>query len=114
IVSRITRLFDDHVKAAIAAESYCFDAYLAKTHSKTYVLDVEPWTPAVDSCFFEWRELAAAGDAFLGLRLFPKGLNGLAHFSAKHLTSCFPAELTDDAGHGTIAALIERMKEEIR
>ncbi|KAJ2713436.1 hypothetical protein H4R19_002258 [Coemansia spiralis] len=113
ITARVTQLFDTHVAPAIASESYCFDAYLAQSRDKTYVLDVEPWTPTVDSCLFEWRELAAAGDAFLGLRLFPAALNGMAHFSAKHLTNRYPVELTSEASHGTISALIDRMREEI-
>ncbi|KAJ1725909.1 hypothetical protein LPJ61_005559, partial [Coemansia biformis] len=112
ITAKLTQLFDAHVAPSFASENYCFDAYIAKTRDKTYVIDFEPWTASVDSCLFEWRELAAGGSDYLGLRLFPKDLNGMAHFSAKHVTNRFPTELAGDSRNDTLVALIERLKRE--
>ncbi|PIA17061.1 D123-domain-containing protein [Coemansia reversa NRRL 1564] len=112
ILAKLVDFFTKHVTSQFPSENYCFDAYIAQTGT-VYVVDFEPWTHSVDSCLFEWRELVNAKvTEFLGLRLFPDGVNPLGHFSAKYSTNRFPVEMTADAYRTSVATLIEKMKKE--
>ncbi|KAJ2162451.1 hypothetical protein GGF46_000692 [Coemansia sp. RSA 552] len=112
VVRKLTDFFAAHI-SEFPSENYCFDAYVARSVDRVYVVDFEPWTHTTDSCLFEWKELAAAQSShFLGLRLFPEGVNPLGHFSAKYSSNCFPIELTADAYHNSLAKLIQQAKAE--
>ncbi|KAJ2308262.1 hypothetical protein IWW55_000546 [Coemansia sp. RSA 2706] len=110
IYQQLTDFFDAHV-AKFPSASFCFDAYIARSVNRVLVMDFEPWSHVVDSCLFEWSELVNAQEP-LGLRLFPEGVNPIGHFTAKYSTNRFPVEMTADAYHGSIAALIEKMQTE--
>ncbi|KAJ2581773.1 hypothetical protein GGH95_001898, partial [Coemansia sp. RSA 1836] len=71
IATKLHALFDAHVRDKFPSDCYCYDAYVAQTVDRVYVIDFEPWTPSVDSCLFEWRELATvdSSNECLGLRL---------------------------------------------
>ncbi|KAJ2807053.1 hypothetical protein H4R20_001437 [Coemansia guatemalensis] len=112
IVAKLADFFTTHVASQFPSENYCFDAYISQPGT-VYVVDFEPWTHSVDSCLFEWQELVDAKvSEFLGLRLFPDGVNPLGHFSAKYSTNRFPVEMTADAYRDSVATLIEKMKKE--
>ncbi|KAI9482390.1 hypothetical protein LPJ78_003006 [Coemansia sp. RSA 989] len=110
IESKIEAFFNQHISKFPLA-SFCFDAYVARTVDRVMVVDFEPWSHVVDSCLYEWRELIRA-DEFLGLRLFPEGVNPIGHFTSKYSTNRFPIEVTADAYHNSIASLIEKMQHE--
>ncbi|KAJ2785990.1 hypothetical protein H4R18_000205 [Coemansia javaensis] len=113
ITAKLTRFFADHVAAQFPSQSYCFDAYIAAAgRDQVFVVDFEPWAHSVDTYLFSWRELAADAAEFLGLRLFPEYASGLAYYSSRYAASRCPAEVTDDALRGSVAAAIERMKSE--
>ncbi|KAJ2338472.1 hypothetical protein GGF43_006869, partial [Coemansia sp. RSA 2618] len=111
IEQRMCDFFAAHVGRLFPSPDFCYDAYIARSVDRVLVVDFEPWSHVVDSCLFEWRELVAA-PGFLGLRLFPEGVNPLGHFSAKYSTSRFPVEMTADAYHASVATLIEKMQAE--
>ncbi|KAI8323831.1 D123-domain-containing protein [Martensiomyces pterosporus] len=111
VTGKITQFFDERICSVFPLQSYCFDAYITRNMERIYVVDFEPWTHSVDSCLFEWRELLAveeAGDP-LGLRLFPKNVSSLGHFSGKYSQNRFPIELTADEYQNSISELIEKM-----
>ncbi|KAJ2574919.1 hypothetical protein GGH19_003424 [Coemansia sp. RSA 1807] len=110
IEQKLQKFFAAHA-SKFPSESYCYDVYVARTVDRVLVMDFEPWSYSVDSCLFEWRELCTTAQ-FLGLRLFPEGVNPLGHFSAKYSSSRFPIEMTADAYHASVATMIERMKSE--
>ncbi|KAI9504281.1 D123-domain-containing protein, partial [Coemansia spiralis] len=60
ILSKIGELFESHVCPSFPSTNYCFDAYIARTIDKTYVVDFEPWTHTVESILFDWEELLEA------------------------------------------------------
>ncbi|KAJ2819843.1 hypothetical protein FBU31_005395 [Coemansia sp. 'formosensis'] len=99
--------FFAHVRDKFPSDNYCYDAYIAQTVDRVYVIDFEPWTPSVDSCLFEWRELAKPDTEYLGLRLFPKGVDAMGHFSGKYSKNRFPLEATDEQFRGSMAELIK-------
>ncbi|KAJ2664297.1 hypothetical protein IW148_002121 [Coemansia sp. RSA 1199] len=107
---KLTKFFAAHATKFLSS-SFCYDVYVARTVDRVLVMDFEPWSHDVDSCLFEWRELCTTTE-FLGLRLFPEGVNPLGHFSAKYSSSRFPIEMTADAYHASVATIIERMKAE--
>ncbi|KAJ2497418.1 hypothetical protein GGH96_005132 [Coemansia sp. RSA 1972] len=109
IEQKLQKFFGIHA-SKFPSESYCYDVYVAKTVDRVLVMDFEPWTHSVDSCLFEWQELCAG--EYLGLRLFPEGVNPLGHFSAKYSSTRFPIEMTADAYHASVATMIERMQAE--
>ncbi|KAJ2747579.1 hypothetical protein GGI20_000404 [Coemansia sp. BCRC 34301] len=113
IEAKLRVFFDEHVKEKFPSDSYCFDAYVAQTVDRVYVIDFEPWTPSVDSCLFEWRELAHVGDSdeCLGLRLFPKGVSAMGHFSGKYSKNRLPIEATDEQYRGSMVELIKSVVE---
>ncbi|KAJ1938428.1 hypothetical protein FBU59_004441 [Linderina macrospora] len=108
IADKTSQFFHDKIKSVFPSSSYCFDVYVARNLENVYVMDFEPWTHSVDSGLFEWKELVET-QGFLGLRLFPKNVNALAHFSGKFSQSRFPVELTADAYQKSMADLIEKM-----
>ncbi|KAJ2008407.1 hypothetical protein GGI04_001157 [Coemansia thaxteri] len=110
IETKLHTFFDEHICDNFPSDNYCFDAYIAQTVDRVYVVDFEPWTHSVDSCLFEWRELVGAansGNEDLGLRLFPKGVSSLGHFSNKYTKNRFPVEATRAEFQGSMAALVE-------
>ncbi|KAJ2455635.1 hypothetical protein EV183_000734 [Coemansia sp. RSA 2336] len=110
IEGKIEAFFNEHI-CKFPLASFCFDAYVARTVDRVMVVDFEPWSHAVDSCLYEWRELVRA-DEPLGLRLFPEGVNPIGHFTSKYSTNRFPIEVTADAYHNSIASLIEKIQHE--
>ncbi|ORX66866.1 D123-domain-containing protein, partial [Linderina pennispora] len=108
IADKISAFFQDKIREVFPSTSYCFDVYVTRNMDQVYVIDFEPWTHSVDSGLFGWQELVQAA-GFLGLRLFPKNVNALAHFSGKYSQSRFPVELTADAYQKSMADLIEKM-----
>ncbi|KAJ2057386.1 hypothetical protein GGI17_005667 [Coemansia sp. S146] len=116
IESKLHLFFDEHVRDKFPSNNYCYDAYVAQTVNRVYLIDFEPWTPSVDSCLFEWRELVKAdgSNKGLGLRLFPKGVNAMGHFSGKYSKNRLPVEATDDQFRGSMAELIKSVAEQTR
>ncbi|KAJ2880007.1 hypothetical protein IWW38_006022, partial [Coemansia aciculifera] len=113
IETKLSTFFEEHVRDVFPSDCYCYDAYVAQTVDRVLVIDFEPWTPSVDSCLFEWRELVKVGDSdeCLGLRLFPKGVSSMGHFSGKYTKNRYPIEVTDDQYRGSMVELIKSVVE---
>ncbi|KAJ1817621.1 hypothetical protein GGH91_000653 [Coemansia sp. RSA 2671] len=116
ILTKLGLFFDEHVREKFPSENYCYDAYVAQTVDRVYLIDFEPWTPSVDSCLFEWSELVKADSSGsgLGLRLFPKGVSAMGHFSGKYSKNRFPVEATDEQFRGSMTELIKSVAEQTR
>ncbi|KAJ1966034.1 hypothetical protein GGI12_000352 [Dipsacomyces acuminosporus] len=111
LADRISQFFGTRVRDTFPSQNYCFDVYITRDMARIFVVDFEPWTSSVDSCLFEWKELldADADAEPLGLRLFPRNVSSLGHFSGKYSQNRFPIELTADEYQKSMAELIEKM-----
>ncbi|KAJ2787801.1 hypothetical protein GGI15_000433 [Coemansia interrupta] len=110
IDSKITELFEGHVREAIDPENYCFDVYITQESGRTYVMDVKPWSAKVDSCLYLWQEILELkeGEA-LGLRLFPSSIDGMRHYSNKYAANQFPKDIACEGLQTSIVEFIQKM-----
>ncbi|KAJ2396807.1 hypothetical protein GGI23_003767 [Coemansia sp. RSA 2559] len=107
ILTKISELFEAHVRPNFPSSSYCFDAYIARTANKTYVVDFEPWTHSVEPILFEWDELLEMSNgAEPEIRFFPNNVNTMGYFTKKHSMNRYPAEMTTATFQDTLSQLI--------
>ncbi|KAJ2554518.1 hypothetical protein EV175_002555 [Coemansia sp. RSA 1933] len=107
ILAKISDLFETHVRPNFPSSSYCFDAYIARTADKTYVVDFEPWTHSVEPILFDWDELLEMShDGEPEIRFFPNNVNTMGYFTKKHSMNRYPVEMTSATFQNTLSQLI--------
>ncbi|KAJ2613776.1 hypothetical protein EV177_002385 [Coemansia sp. RSA 1804] len=113
ILAKISELFEAHIRPNFSLSNYCFDAYIARTTDKTYIVDLEPWTHTVEPILFEWEELLEMNhDGLPEIRFFPDNVNTMRYFTRKRSTNRYPVEMTSTTFQDTLSQLIAQTKDQ--